>query len=103
VQFSETVTSETQRSPRFALFVPVEVPKKQAVPDHDKCPLRFSILRFPGSRWFKDLVSKCGNRDMFRVFFLLLICLFCTQFTHLLGFQKQIFISLISVYLLKTS
>ena len=100
--FSESVISETWRSLRFALFIPEEVPKKQAVPDCDTCPLRFSILRFLVSRWFKDLVSKCGNQDVLQAFLVLLFRRFCTQFTHLLRFQIQIFIALISVYLLKT-
>lgn len=61
---------------KFALIIPAQMPKEQEVLDGDKCPLRFGVLRFPGNRWFKDLLSKCGNWDMFRVVFLLPFSLF---------------------------
>lgn len=93
------VISKTHKYLRFASFIAVEVTKKL---DGDKRPLRFGVLRFPGNRWFKDLVSKCGNWDVLGVFFLLLFCLFCTQFTHLLGFRRTIFIARVSVQLLQT-
>lgn len=79
------------------------MPKMQALLHSDKCPLRFSILRFLVNRWFKDLVSKCGNQDVLIMFFILLFCLFCTLFMRLLVFQIQIFIALISAYLLKNN
>lgn len=80
LQFSETVR-ERKRSPRFALFIPVEMPKMQAVLDPDKCPLRFSILRFLLNRWFKDLLSKCGNQDV-------LVMSFCFSLLPFLAFSS---------------
>lgn len=66
--FSEPGISETQSSLRFAVFIPVDVPEKQAVLDCDKRPLQSSIVKFPGNRWLKDTVSKCGNWDVRHVF-----------------------------------